>query len=232
MNITCEECGTEFKRSKSSYERSMIQGMKFFCSLKCSGHHKNRVARGKWGNGKTKTLCDECKTEFEKRTADYNKTESLGKKHFCSLKCSAVNRNKNMTDEQRKEAGRRLNSVPRKTREDCYSPFREFMRRCQSKERIKNYGTPDINLSYLQELWNIQNGICPYTGIKMILPRNLSDYDKIHSPQKASLDRINSSYGYIKGNVEFVCSSVNLAKNSFTREEMMNFFSKIHPNHI
>lgn len=232
MNIICEECGIEFQRSKSSYERSITQGMKFFCSLKCSGNHKNRIARRKWGNGKTKILCEECGLEFEKRTADYNRTESNGKKHFCSLKCSAIHRNKNMTEEQQQAAGRRLNSVPHKTREDCYSPFREFMRRCQSKERIDAYGIPTINLEYLKGVWEIQGGICPYTGIKMILPKNLREYDQIRSPQKASLDRIDSSQGYVKGNVEFVCSSVNLAKNSFTRDEMMNFFSEIHQNHI
>ena len=46
-------------------------------------------------------------------------------------------------------------------------------------------------------------------------------------PRKASLDRINSSKGYVKGNVEFVCSSINLAKNSFTREQMKEFLRSI-----
>ena len=227
MKLICEECKGEFERRNSNYNRSIKMGMKLFCSLRCSAAHKNRIWKGKWGNGKTKTLCAECRTEFEKRTADYNRTDKLGKKHFCSLKCSAIYRNKNLSDEQRKAAGRRLNSFPRRTREDCYSPFREFIRRCKSIERIKDYGIPDIDLIYLKTLWETQNGICPYSGIQMILPKNLADYNRIHSPKKARLDRIDSKRGYIKGNVEFVCSSINLAKNSFTRDEMKEFFAKM-----
>ena len=85
----------------------------------------------------------------------------------------------------------------------------------------------NIDIVYLKELWNKQNGICPYTGIKMILPKNTKENQSIHSPKKASLDRIDSSKEYTKENVEFVCCSVNYAKNSFTREEMKEFFEEI-----
>lgn len=83
----------------------------------------------------------------------------------------------------------------------------------------------EIDVQYLKELWDNQNGICPYTGIKMLLPKTSTDF--FHSLKKASLDRIDSKKGYIKGNVEFVCSAINLAKNSFTREEMKEFLSEI-----
>lgn len=47
------------------------------------------------------------------------------------------------------------------------------------------------------------------------------------SLKRASLDRIDSSKGYIKGNVEFVCYAINLAKNSFTRDEMKEFLKEV-----
>lgn len=43
---------------------------------------------------------------------------------------------------------------------------------------------------------------------------------------KASLDRIDSSKGYIEGNVEFVCSAINLAKNNFSKEAMVSFLQE------
>jgi hypothetical protein len=179
----------------------------------------------------TKVKCHECGNFFEKRNADYNRTERLGKRHFCSRSCSVICGNKEMSISRRKMAGIHIKKFC-KNREDEYSPFREFIRRCKTTERIKHYGIPDIDLKYLKGIWESQSGICSYTGIKMILPKSVMDYDKIHSLKKASLDRIDSSKGYIKGNVEFVCSSINLAKNSFTREKMKEFLSEIIPNHI
>ena len=175
-----------------------------------------------------KIKCAECQNEFEKRNADYNRTNRLGKRHFCSLSCSVIRENKEMSAMRRKRCGEKIKSFAG-NRQDEYSPFREYMKRITSKERISSYGNTDIDLVYLKNLWETQNGICPYTKIKMILPKNTLDYDRIRSPKKASLDRIDSSKGYLKENVEFVCSSINLAKNSFTREEMKRFFSEIKP---
>lgn len=83
----------------------------------------------------------------------------------------------------------------------------------------------EVDVTYLKELWEQQNGICPYTGIKMLLPETSAHI--LRSPKKASLDRINSSKDYIRGNVEFVCCAINLAKNSFTREQMKEFIAEI-----
>lgn len=46
--------------------------------------------------------------------------------------------------------------------------------------------------------------------------------------KKASLDRIDSSKGYIEGNVEFVCVWLLITqKNSFTKEDMKEFLHSI-----
>jgi hypothetical protein len=42
-------------------------------------------------------------------------------------------------------------------------------------------------------------------------------------PQLASLDRIDSSKGYIKGNIQFVSVIANYAKNEMTHDEMLYF---------
>ena len=61
----------------------------------------------------------------------------------------------------------------------------------------------------------------------MVLPKNTKDYYKTHSLKKASLDRIDSSGGYDKGNVQFVCQGVNLTKKDFPHNEMVSFIEEI-----
>lgn len=95
---------------------------------------------------------------------------------------------------------------------------------------IKHGSDINIDTSYLKTLWETQRGICPYTGIKMLLPNNTKTYAKVHSLRKASLDRIDSTKGYTKGNVEFVCYAINLAKNKFTKDEMKDFIRELRRN--
>lgn len=112
-------------------------------------------------------------------------------------------------------------------RVDEFSPFRIFLAHIRDRKKYNNYKHEvNIDLPYLKKIWKKQNGICPYTGIEMILYPTC-DQRKIKNPVQASLDRIDSSKGYIKGNVEFVCLAINYAKNGFTKEEFMNFLLQI-----
>jgi len=45
--------------------------------------------------------------------------------------------------------------------------------------------------------------------------------------KNASLDRIDVTQGYLQGNVRFVAVPVNLAKNSFSDAELLEFFDAI-----
>jgi hypothetical protein len=74
-------------------------------------------------------------------------------------------------------------------------------------------------------LWEKQKGICPYTGLKMVLQGNqLKNTDL---PNTTSVDRIDSSKGYVEENVELVCISVNLSKGSFSKDTMLEFYNQI-----
>jgi hypothetical protein len=113
-------------------------------------------------------------------------------------------------------------------RRDEFSPFKYYVNKSRSAERIKWYGQPNITVEYLKSLWDKQDGKCPYTGLKMDLPRTTRDHDiKVGNPYKASLDRIDSDKGYVEGNVEFVCYAINLAKNHLSREQMLDFVARI-----
>ena len=181
-----------------------------------------------------KVKCEKCEKEFDKLIKEIKRCKKQGMNiNFCSRSCSGSFRNAMMTKEywmkqyEKQKKTFDIKSVAglgRKRNE--YSPFRIFINKC--KCRKKDFGIEfNITLEYLKKLWEYQNGTCSYTGIKMILPETTNLYNNIHSLKKASIDRIDSSKGYIEGNVEFVCLAVNYAKCNFTKEETISFFKEI-----
>lgn len=112
---------------------------------------------------------------------------------------------------------------------DKYSPFKYHANKARSRSKQKGYQT-DLTTEYLKQLWENQNGICPYTGIKMEISRTSQDEDIKKTPTKASLDRIDPNIGYVQGNVEFVCYCINVAKNNFTKQQMLDFINLIKYN--
>jgi hypothetical protein len=122
-----------------------------------------------------------------------------------------------------------VKSKKNKTRLDQYSPFKYSLNKARSRSKFKSE-TTDLTLEYLKEIWETQKGLCSYTNIKMEMPRSSQDEDIKKSPTKLSLDRIDPSIGYIKGNVEFVCYCVNVMKNDFSKDQMLHFIKLIKNN--
>lgn len=77
----------------------------------------------------------------------------------------------------------------------------------------------EIDIYDLQEQWDKQKGVCAYTGLKLT-PNFIKDKRNQFSLQP-SLDRIDSSVGYTKDNIQWVCRTVNWAKLSLTHEEFL-----------
>ncbi len=50
--------------------------------------------------------------------------------------------------------------------------------------------------------------------------------------QTASLDRINSKKGYVKGNIQWVHKNVNFMKSSFSTTVFLNLVAKIYNHRI
>lgn len=178
-----------------------------------------------------KVKCQHCKKQFSKKSSEVRRSKKLKRPLFCNLSCAAIYNNSKKTKEfwieqykkQKETFDIRSQSGNRK---DEFSPFRAFLSSGRASI-IKHKNEIDITEKDLKELWEKQKGICPYSNIKMILPETTLQNSKLKSLKKASLDRIDSSLGYIKGNVEFVCNAINNAKNNFTKEEMISFIQEI-----
>lgn len=87
-----------------------------------------------------------------------------------------------------------------------------------------------VTIEDLIEVWNKQNGICPYSKIKLNLPTH-SNPNPNEPYYMASVDRIDSSKPYTKDNIQFVSRTMNYAKNSMTHEQTINFLKLIIENY-
>lgn len=154
---------------------------------------------------KKKTIsltCSKCGKVFEKEFKEYKRRteKSTHCKFYCSRKCGLGGK------------------------ADDYSPFRTFL--YLSRKHAKSRGIHfSIDLKYIKKLWETQKGKCFYTSIPMLLFANKNKTE--FKPEAASLDRIDTSQGYIRGNIRFVCMSINYAKNRFEEKDFVGFLEKV-----
>lgn len=84
----------------------------------------------------------------------------------------------------------------------------------------------DIDVNFLLELWEKQNGRCAVSFYPM-------QYGEA-SLFAVSIDRIDSAGGYTKNNVQLLCQAINFAKNMYTNQEMIDFWNyrlTLNPGH-
>lgn len=170
-------------------------------------------------------LCDniDCKKKYSKDLSEYSRNQRLKRANYCSRNCaSKVN---NVL--QRPEIVR----VARKANERRYrghisqsDGMKTHLRRL--RKRSKDEGKVfDVDLEYLHEIWNKQGGKCIYTHVSLIHPHyKTKKHNRIYT---ASLDRIDSSKWYIKGNVQFVSMCINYMKSTLTDIETKQLISII-----
>lgn len=75
-----------------------------------------------------------------------------------------------------------------------------------------------LDIDYMMGIYDAQNGRCALSGRKMTYLRGHGNIST-----NISIDRIDSSKGYVKGNVQLVCRIVNLIKNEWDQEELIDF---------
>jgi hypothetical protein len=76
-----------------------------------------------------------------------------------------------------------------------------------------------ISEEYLFDLYKQQNGLCRYSNLPLLI--SLSEFT-------ASIDRIDSSKGYIEGNVQWVHKDVNYIKYNLSEEEFIKICKLIY----
>lgn len=97
------------------------------------------------------------------------------------------------------------------------------------RSRCKNPGPHDtkvgpkrvyeIDLDFLVEMYNDQDGKCNLSGLPMV--------HKWNDLCSISVDRVDSEVGYVVGNVQLVCKWVNLAKGSHGNGEFLELIGRL-----
>ena len=80
----------------------------------------------------------------------------------------------------------------------------------------------NVSLQYVGDLFEKQKGYCALTGQKLTLKKTLKD-----TTATASLDRKDSSKGYIQGNLQWVHKDVNRMKNNLKEETFVDLCKKV-----
>lgn len=74
-----------------------------------------------------------------------------------------------------------------------------------------------LSLDALETLWFSQNGNCALTGWPMTM-----ELAKGVVPTNCSIDRKDSTIGYVPGNVQLVCRAANVAKHDLSQSDFLN----------
>lgn len=171
----------------------------------------------------TKVKCEICKVEFDKSTRELKRSLKKCKPSICSNKICRSAWGKITVQRRKKHNGGMSADWMRKinpSKRDSSSPFRNLLHKIRNRKRDNT-----LTIENLKSLWDKQNGICAITGLKMILPETTASTNV--GPKCVSIDRIDNTKGYTFENIQLVCYSANLARNSFSIETIHDFFQEI-----
>jgi len=173
-------------------------------------------------------LCAGCGKDIRIRKCEWTRkvAENPERKFYCTRRCYAINGGGKYNLGRHLGHGDSSLLVPG-NRGDDYSRFRFFMRRI----RARKYKS-DIDLQFLKELWEAQHGICSFSGLHMVLPKDTKEWENDPwNPWKASLDRVDSKKGYTRDNVRFISLMANLCKGPFRDEDVLKFCCAVTDHH-
>lgn len=94
---------------------------------------------------------------------------------------------------------------------------------CSIKKGARARGIPfNISLKQMWEQFLKQERKCAFTGTLLTFKKN-----QRHGTGTASLDRIDSSKGYTKGNIQWVHKDINYMKNDFSSKEFLGLCNAV-----
>ena len=155
--------------------------------------------------------CECCGKEFERELRHFNYNKKHNRKNLCARSCSG------------KMYAKRSHDKRRSKRTDIeHKLFYLFNQaRHNAKTRKKDF---NLDLEHIVYIWEKQGGKCPITKVSLVLKGKNGK----SVPDQASIDRIDPSIGYIKGNIQIVCLFANYAKHTFDTEDVIKFFASNH----
>lgn len=177
---------------------------------------------------KIELVCEICGKKFERRAAEDKRNKQKGRRVYCSLRCVGKGSNAHLAPWQKQGVNLLTGGD---TQSDEFSPFRMHMKCIHNRANHGKRKECFVTLEDLKNQWDAQCGICPFTGWAMKQPKNTSKLNCLpKTPNRASLDRIDSSKPYTKDNIQFISLMAQYAKNSWDGQELLDFCRAVAQN--
>ena len=90
----------------------------------------------------------------------------------------------------------------------------------------------EISKKDIINLYNIQNGLCSITNIKMTYDKSEKKYTRLYNIHNISVDRINSKKAYTIDNIQLVCVIVNIMKTDLDFNNFIELCNKVSEKYI
>lgn len=197
----CKCCGRSLPRTRKFFIREVTENSDRLSNICKDCANQNRYNK-EWKDGKLRCHCcnefldTSCFSIDNSRSELYlrNQYRYICKKYDYQR---TVNRRNSLSDSDK---------LIKLLRERCLN--------AKLRAKSKNIYF-DITKEDLLNLWDKQNGKCALTGLDMTYDRYKG---RIYT--NVSVDRIDSSKGYTKDNIQLVCMAANQAKSDLTDEEL------------
>lgn len=103
-------------------------------------------------------------------------------------------------------------SVENQLKQLCWGSGKRIRKSIKLQEGRDQHLTPEI----LKEIYDKQEGRCALSGVKMTAIRG-----KGQTQTNISVDRIDSSIGYLPSNIQLVCVICNFMKSTMTEADLL-----------
>lgn len=247
----CVDCGIEKPRTRDFFygSRHGKDGMSRQCKpcqlIRQKAGAPTRRKRCDFGIKKNR-LCVRCKADKPRTEEFYSKRRSQvdGLNYYCRQCVKAMVKERGDRNEALQVSGNRHNDAYLASRRAQYSndPSIGQMQKASNvafrQRSIDNYlklivdlivgKSPsrniecDINVPFLVQMFNSQNGRCALTGDLMT---RVAGKGKVAT--NVSVDRINPKKGYTKDNVQLACLYANILKRDHSVSDLHDICSKI-----
>ena len=164
-------------------------------------------------------LCLNCKLELPLKSFGKNKRSKDGYFYRC-IECEKKRKKKFYEDGY---------NLVMATKQDSRKPYTKLyfenmdifrVRHRTAKQRARKRGLEfSITIEYIVNLFEEQKGLCYITGMVLSLDK--------YKHNTISIDRIDSSKGYIEGNIGLCTDFINGAKSDYTMKELLDILSQI-----
>ena len=223
MYAVCVKCGNEIGSGAAIKRFEM-----FFCSTHCVKEHKKNMPKLETG----------LELKGCKIVSLYSQNDNMGaKRYYANLLCDC-----GKTFEQRRDyvnkqlmTNKVLSCGCKKVlhvggkksplwsgHEDISGSYFSGIR-CKSKTKNIEF---DITIEYIWGIFIAQNKRCVYSGQELCFKTSI----RVNPIQTASLDRIDSSKGYVEGNVQWVHKTINYMKRSLSDPDFIELCNLVSNN--